>query len=300
MRLRSFMASVGRGLSAAGVAWIESHPAAKSVPVNHAFADFFSISGETLRFRDEPAASGGVFNAMIRPLCVIVALFTGGFAAWAQADTPALLHAAVVKWTAGKEDLAFTQRARTMNDDGTVKEERLERYDPSLPDDERWHLLEVNGQAPTEDQRNAIERRRNRKPRKHANKPPEQILDFSTAAVATETPADVTYEVALRPDAARLAQTEKLLLLITVGRENHVIERVTATLREPMRVALGLARITDVDFDLTFDGRDEHAVPPKPNDELNGTAKVSLQKFGEKMEYEWRDFKRVNAYHRPD
>ncbi|MEO6244717.1 MAG: hypothetical protein ABIQ12_04705, partial [Opitutaceae bacterium] len=198
----------------------------------------------------------------------------------ARADTPMLLHAAVEHWTAGKQDLAFTQRARTFHNNGSVKEERLERYDPSLPDDRRWHLLEVNGQPPTEEQRRDIQHSRNRKPRKRANKPPEDLLDFPRATVRAEQPHAITYEVALRPEAARLVQTEKLVLLITVGRESRTIERVTASLREPMRVALGLARITDVDFDLTFDPPLNPGKPVVDDDEPSGTARVALRKLG--------------------
>ena len=213
-----------------------------------------------------------------------------------RAETSGLLQQAVTNWTGGKEELAFTQRARTLNDDGTVKEERLERYDPSLPDDRRWHLLEVNGQHPTAEQREAIEFRRNRKPRKHANKPVGDVLDFPNATMVHETENAITYEVALRPDAARFVQTEKLLLRVTVGRQNHSIERVTAGLREPMRVALGLAKITDVDFDLTFDGNEARGKATNDDDDPNGTAKISLSKLGTRMEYEWSEFKRVDAY----
>jgi hypothetical protein len=219
-----------------------------------------------------------------------------------RADEPrdfALLKEAIAKWEAGKQDLAFTQRGRTLTDDGQVKEERLERYDPSLPDAQRWHLIEVNGKPPTEEQRNAIELRRNRKPRKKALKPPEEMLDLPRTVVAAETAKDVTFEVPLRPAAARLFQTEKLILLITVGRESHSLERVTATLREPMRVALGLARITDVDFDITTDAADDRKPETKGEggkDQISGTARVALTKLGERMEYEWWEFKRVDPY----
>src|SRR3978361_701895 len=89
----------------------------------------------------------------------------------AAAETPALLEEAVQKWNAGKEDLAFTQRVRTFSDDGKVKEERIERYDTSLPDERRWHLMEVNGKAPSDAQRERLESRKNRKARKETNKP---------------------------------------------------------------------------------------------------------------------------------
>ncbi|MDB6167405.1 MAG: hypothetical protein JWM88_269 [Verrucomicrobia bacterium] len=256
-----------------------------------------------------PAVQPDMSRPFLPPLILAVAA-AAGFSVRADEPTePPLLHEAVGNWTAGKEDLAFTQRGRTLDDDGKLKEERVERYDPSLPDAQRWHLIEVNGKPPTDAQRESIEHRRNRKPRKKANKPPEELLDFSKARVATETAKDVTFEVPLRSESARMVQTEKLILLITVGRETRMIERVTAGLRDTMRVALGLAKITDVDFDLTLDGIDEGEkstkghpkAPPKPQeeDQVTGTARVALTKFGERMEYEWSDFKRVNAYHAP-
>lgn len=220
------------------------------------------------------------------------------------AATPALLQEAVDHWVEGKEEIALTQRTRILNDDGTIKGERLERYDPSLPDERRWHLLEVDGKAPTDDQRRDIEYRKNRKARKHANKPPADLLDLPHATVRDETPQVVTYAVAVRPEAARLVQTEKLILLITVGRKSRAIERITASLRDQMRVALGLVRVTDIDFDFALGA----AAPPEQKspsaaedkvaagDRLTGTGRVALSKLGERMEFEWSDFKRVDAY----
>lgn len=221
--------------------------------------------------------------------------FLGPIGPALRADTPPLLHDAVGNWLAGKEDWAFTQRTRALADDGQVKEERLERYDPSLPDNQRWHLLEVDGKPPTEAQRKAIEVRKNQRPRKHANKPPEDFLDFAHAVPLRETPQTVTYAVTVRPEAARLVQTEKLIILVTVGRESHAVEGISSSLSEPMRVALGLARITDIDLDMHFEpeagGRSGGAEP-----DPSGSARVSLSKLGDRMEYEWTAFKRVTPY----
>jgi len=63
-----------------------------------------------------------------------------------QAAPPALLALAVRQWNTGKDDWAFTQRARTYDGDNRLIQERLERFDPSKPDNQRWHLLEMNGQ----------------------------------------------------------------------------------------------------------------------------------------------------------
>lgn len=210
-----------------------------------------------------------------------------------RAETPPLLQAAVDNWVAGKQEVAFTQRTRTLADAGAVKEERVERYDPSQPDNRRWHLLEVDGKPPTEAQREAIEVPRNKKPRKHANKPPAEVLDFANATVREQTKDTVTYEVAMRSDAAWLVQTENIAVLITVGRQSRAVEHVAVSLRATVRVALGLAKITDVDFDLSFD---EPAKKGGSDDEAAGKASAAITKLGKRMEYAWSDFKRVQAY----
>ena len=141
-----------------------------------------------------------------------------------------------------------------------------------------------------------MELRKNLKPRKQGTKPPEDYLDFPHAVVTTETAAAVTYEVAVRSDAVFLVQTGKLIILITVGRESRAIERVTAALRDTMRVAFGLAKITGVDFDMSFDPADEDPKASADDGQTSGTARVTMSKLGERMEYEWSDFKRVSAY----
>jgi len=82
-----------------------------------------------------------------------------------RAQEPPLLAKALQRWIAGQGDLAFTQRTRIFLSDGGVKEERVERYDPSLPDSRRWRLIEVNGLTATTEQRERWEARKNGRPR---------------------------------------------------------------------------------------------------------------------------------------
>ena len=227
-------------------------------------------------------------------LCVIL----GALAAFSvvRAQTPPLLHAAIGNWLAGKEEWALTQRVRTLSDDGQVTAERLERYDPSLPDSQRWHLLEVNGQPPSEAQRQTLERRKNLKPRRQTSKSPEDLLDFAHAVPTAATPLAVTYTVAVRSETILFTQTEKIIVQITVGRESRAIERVTASLRDPMRVAFGLAKVIGMDFDLSFEPADEGTKSATDDGQASGTGRATLSKLGARMEYRWSDFKRVTAY----
>ena len=209
-----------------------------------------------------------------------------------RAAPPPLLDEAVHQWLAGKDDWAFTQRARTLLDDGSVKEERLERFDPSLPDDQRWHLLEMNGKPPTDEQRKQWQDRKNQKPRKASNKPLDELFDFDSATLVSETPQAATYGVAVKPSFARLVAVDKLTVDFTVNKQTKVIEHVTAGLSEPMKVALGLAKVTDLDLDLRF----EPDAPPA-DVAAKGSASMTMSKVvGARMEYTWSDFKRVTRY----
>jgi hypothetical protein len=146
-----------------------------------------------------------------------------------RAGTPPLLAQAFAQWAAGREDLAFTQQTRFFADDGHVKEERIERYDPSLPDSRRWRLLEVDGQPATNEQREKWEERKNGKPRKQVAKSPAEYLDLEHATLVRDTPKTARFEVGLRPDAARLLAVEHIAVVVTVDKESGSIARIAAT-----------------------------------------------------------------------
>lgn len=232
-------------------------------------------------------------------------LFAGGFFLTLCSSLPAasnaLLKDAFKNWAQGKDDLSFVQRTRFLHDDGSLKEERVERYDPSLPDEKRWELLEVDGKAPNSAQRERIQDKRNKKPRKKANKPLEEYFDLDSAKVVEDGKEFVRYEVAVRPEAARLIAVDKLSVGISVRKDTKTIERIMAGLTEPMRIAMGVAKVTDIDLDLRFDAEDE---PPakgrkkveEPTTEADGTARVVMSKMGNRAEYTWGEFKRVTRY----
>jgi hypothetical protein len=219
----------------------------------------------------------------------------------ASASSTALLKDAFKNWAQGKDDLSFVQRTRFLHDDGSLKEERVERYDPSLPDNKRWELLEVDGKAPNSAQRERIQDRRNKKPRKKANKPLEEYFDLDSAKVLEDGKELVRYEVAVRPEAARLIAVDKLSVGISVRKDTKTIERIMAGLTEPMRIAMGVAKVTDIDLDLRFDAEDEPATKDgkkadESKTEADGTARVVMSKMGNRAEYTWGEFKRVSRY----
>lgn len=215
-----------------------------------------------------------------------------------SAATPALLANAFEQWAAGREDMAFTQETRFFLDDGKVKEARIERYDPSLPDRTRWRLLEVDGRAASDEQRQKWEAKKNGRPRKKVVKDPAEYLDLDHAALVDETPKSARFEIGLRPEAARLLAVEKIAVIITVDKESGSVTRIGATLRQPIRVLLGLARITDLDLDVRIEPPDGDSVRKSGEIQDGSTAHVAMSKLGNPMEYNWSDFKRVTSYGR--
>ena len=216
-----------------------------------------------------------------------------------RAATPALLAHALAQWGAGREDLAFTQQTRIFLADGKVKEQRVERYDPSLPDRQRWRLISLNGQPATAEQRDKWETWKNAKPRKKVSKSLAEYLDLQHATPMNETPTNAHFEVGLRPEVASLIAVEKVSVVVTVDKASGTIAHIAANLREPIRVLLGLAKITDLDLDVRIEPGDGEPASNSGEVQIGSTARVKMSKLGDPLEYRWSDFKRVATYPGP-
>ena len=141
--------------------------------------------------------------------CRFWLILCGGLFPGLHAETPPLLAKAFEQWAGGHGDLAFTQQTRFFFDDGRVKAERIERFDPSLPDSRRWRLIEIDGRPATDEQRKKWEAKKNRKARKKVVRPPADYVDLEHAVLLDDSPKDARYEIRLRPDAARLLGVKK-------------------------------------------------------------------------------------------
>jgi hypothetical protein len=220
-------------------------------------------------------------------LLLAVAALTG-----ARAGTPVLLGQAVAKWIGGRDEWAFTQFVREF-DGGQVREERLEFYDPSQPGDRIWRLLAVNGRPATAERREAW-RLAKLKKRLNPGKPLGDFFDFERATVLEETPTAVRYHLPLRNDHGWLFPTDQVNLRVTVSKATRAIDQIEAGIDEPFRVALGLGRVMDLDFDVQMNpsalrGQADDPRAARPD----GTARAVVNKFGERIEYAWSGFRRV-------
>jgi hypothetical protein len=230
------------------------------------------------------------FRLSLLLLCVISLAMPG-----LRAETPPLLARALQRWTAGEGDLAFTQQTKVFLSGGMVKEERIERYDPSLPDSRRWRLIEVNGLPATEEQRAKWESHKNGRPRRKVDESPSEYLDLDHAVMVGESPTDVRFKIPLKPEAQHLLATENIEVVITIDRQTGNVAGIGAALREPIRVLFGVARITNLDVDLRINPVDD-ASSAATEVESGSTARVRMSKLGRPVEYDWSDFKRVASY----
>lgn len=204
--------------------------------------------------------------------------------------TPELLQSAIDHWLGERDHWAFTQRA--VEWDGDAPHERLERYDPSRPGDARWQLLAIDGKPPTDAQREKWAAKKFKHHRKRFDAPVGDFFDFHEARIVAETPQLVRFSVPLRSDKNWLFPVNKVDVRVTINKETKALEHLTAHVREPFKVLLGIARITGGELDLNFLPFDSEANPAaaKPA----GTVHVTVSKMGEKVDFTWSDFKRVS------
>lgn len=221
---------------------------------------------------------------------LILCVFASSTFVFAEAPG-SLLEQAVESWLGERDHWAFTQRA--VEYDGDRPRERLERYDPSKPGDGRWTLLAIDGRAPTDEQRAAWAKKKFKKNRRRIETPIGDFFDFNRARVVAQTPKLVHYEVPLRHDKNWLFQTDKVKVVVSINRETRALEHLNASVREPLKVLLGLAKITEGKVDLSFLNFDDDAAPGPESTQPTGSARATVSKFGERVEFTWSDFKRV-------
>ena len=212
--------------------------------------------------------------------------------AWSAPASP-LLEQAVENWLGERDHWAFTQRA--VEYDGSKPRERLERYDPSRSGNDRWTLIAINGQPPTPEQHAAWAKKKFKSNRRKIETPIGDFFDFKGAKVLEDKGNLVRYQVPLRSDRNWLFQADKVNVVVSVNKTTHALEHLAATVREPVNVLLGLAKITDGKLDLSFLNLDDDELPGPESAQPKGSARVVVSKFGERIEFTWSDFKRVTS-----
>ena len=209
-------------------------------------------------------------------------------AALRAADAPALLKDVAERWMDERNRWTFTQIVRETGGDGVVQE-RVEHFDPTRGDAKRWRLVRLNGHLPDAGEVDAWSKRKN-KPRKHEAKSPAEFVDMEHARVLEDNGHDVKIEVPLRKTAGWIFPGDKVNVVLTVNAVTHSLVRAQVAIDGPFNVALGLAKVIDLDFDLEFPPAPEPPVAGAATEAPRGTAYAVVNKLGRRVEYSWSDF----------
>jgi len=209
----------------------------------------------------------------------------------AHADDITLLRAVATNWLEEQNHWAFTQLVREY-EGKELKQERLERYDPSKASVSRWRLISINGRRPAPGEWSEWSHRKNR-PHHHGGASIAKNFDFANARIVETTEQTVRYELPLRNSLEWLFPVNKVELLVTINKAGPALEQVHARISEPFRVALGLERVLNFELDL-------HMAPPVDVDPAravpSGLASAVVTRLGQRVEYFWSDFKHVQPH----
>jgi hypothetical protein len=207
------------------------------------------------------------------------------------ADAPPLLTEAAERWADVRFRWTFLQTVRETDGNGVVVE-RLERYDPSRGEARRWQLLKIDGRVPTQEEWEPWNKRKNRSRPKEL-KPLAEYIDLPNAVVLGEDDRAITYQLPLQRTVGWSIPGDKISLIVTINKETRLIERGKVGIDGPFNIALGLAKVLDLDVDLKLP--DDDAPPPAGSPQVRGTAYAVVNKLGRRVEFSWSEFVRLAA-----
>lgn len=239
----------------------------------------------------QPVGRAKVIESRMR-LIFFIFLVSLGLCLRVNAGSSPLLNRAAQPWLAEADHWAFTVQVKQFA--GTdVKEMRVERFDPSKPGAARWELVTVDGKTPTAERLVAWQKAKAKKHR-FAPKTLADYFDFENIRVAEAKGSSISYALPLRSNHSWLLPMDHIGLTVTVNRTTHAIEEIKAAIDQPFHTALGLARIIDVNFDLKLTpAHAPVAVVTPANARPAGPAHVVIARLGERIEYDWSEFRRV-------
>lgn len=246
-----------------------------------------------------------IFSRMLRIWsCVLVCI--AAIAARGEGDSdfdfndakvPALLREALAPYRGERERWAYTETTigHLRNRKGVEKAgmHTVARYDPSLPEDEQWTLIETNGRPPSDKEKAEFLRQHSTKPGGKSvsisGKP-----DFDHIVVREETPESVTYELPVVSGRGPKV-AEKLSVLVRVNKTGKVVEEAHICLRENFRVK-AVVKVSGLNATATLRRVDPQYPPQVVSIRGNFGGSFLFMKFNGEQEVTRTDFRRVKPW----
>ncbi len=221
------------------------------------------------------------------------------------AEVPRLLQDAVQKLAVDTDRWAYTQTIVERDDKGRVKQETVVRFDPSLPYEQQYRPLKVNGKEPDDGDvrkyRRQGERRGQRLDREEREGPDPkrktvgELMDLDRATVAQENATTVTYAVPLKKEGNNRFPPEKFEVTARINKERGAFESVAAKLREPLRQKL-IINIKSGEGSVEFSPVDPKHAPQMTTARGSGSASILFVPIGRAYEMKREEFKRVKPF----
>lgn len=220
----------------------------------------------------------------------------------------ALFKQAMANSTQDTEHWAYTETTILRDKKGKVHDELVVRFDPSLPYEEQYTPLQIDGKEPSERQKKKYrkqgeERRRKREkqaavaksegPQFHLDDAKAQ-LDIGHPLVVADEGGRITFEVPLISEEKDIP-VEKFEILVHVRKEKPLVERAVFRLRESFRLKL-VAKIRSGEATVDFTVIDPEFAPVVTG--ISGNFGVSLLfiPFNGTVTSTRTDLKRVKAF----
>jgi hypothetical protein len=220
-------------------------------------------------------------------------LTAGATAADLLAGAPAPLAEALQAFAQERDRWAYTERVISTDRKGGTKESKAYRFDPSLAPEDRWSLLEEDGQPAGEKAKKKFRRQMTKEGNKRIKL--SEFLKLDRAVVTRSDAAATVYEVPLRKENNEKLPPEKFQVLVTVTPDPWRLASIDIVLREPMRMAL-VAKVRKGGARIAFARPTAEHNPVVRVVSGQGEATVLLIKVGGAFTAERTEFKRVTPF----
>lgn len=186
-------------------------------------------------------------RAAIRWLIVFVGLaaFASGANASAPEPSSPLSEALAAFRAEGAKGWSFTQTTEGAG------HSRIERYDASQPEFDRWSLLQQDGRVPTAEETQDYHEMLSRRSRGGTAPRLTDQLDLGTVETATETADRITYRFRLKPGEDGDATARFLRATVVVHVPTRTIETFDLAAVEPFSPTLGV-KITEMKTTMSY------------------------------------------------
>ncbi|MCB1104016.1 MAG: hypothetical protein H7A44_00810 [Opitutaceae bacterium] len=227
---------------------------------------------------------------------LLVSLILSLNSAFAAAAVPALLEEALQKLQADENHWAYTQTTQVYDRKGEVDGGvTVERFDPSLPYDQQWTLLQQDGREPTAREERSWRKRKDREMKRREEKSLGEIMDLERAREVERYAGQVVFEVPLQPGASRRLPAEKFAVLMAVDEASATLSEFMLKTTDSFR-ALGVAKVDRIEIKADFATVDPQYVPQPRRIFASGAGRLLFFRVGGSAEITWTDFKRVKPY----